>query len=50
MTNEYRPADSLEIGAAADVILGEKFVFSPDTISGDPDTLHRPEGFAQFDE
>jgi len=48
--NEYTPADSHEIGAAADVILGEKSKFLPDTIVGDPDTLHSPEGFAQFDE
>jgi hypothetical protein len=48
--NEYRPADSHEIGAAAEVILGGKPTLPPDTIVNDPDLWHRPEAFAQFDE
>jgi hypothetical protein len=50
MTNEYGPADSNEIGAAADVILGEKPIWLSDTIVGDPDVMHRPPELAQFDE
>lgn len=48
--NEYRPAASHEIGAAAEVILGGKPTLPPDTIINDPDLWHRPETFAQFDE
>ena len=48
--NEYRPADSHGIGAAADVILGEKVLLTPDMIVNDPDMWRKPEAFAQFDE
>ncbi len=48
--NEYKAAESYEIGMAAQLILGEKPVPFNDTILGDPDTQNRPFGFAEFDE
>ena len=48
--NEYKPAESYEIGMAAQLILGVKLVPDDDTILGDPDTTHRPFAFAEFDE
>ena len=48
--NEYKPAESYEIGMAAQLILGAKPVFEDDTILGDPDVFHRPFTLAEFDE
>jgi hypothetical protein len=48
--NKYEAAESVEIARAKDMILGEKPLSMPDTIVGDPDTLHRPEAFAQCEE
>jgi len=48
--NEYKGAEGYEIGMAAELILGEKQLPSLDTIVGDPDTMHKPESFAEFDE
>ena len=50
MNDQYRPAEVNEVGMATDMILGLKPVDALDTIVGDPDTMHRPEEFAQFDE
>jgi len=48
--NEYKAAEGYAIGMAAELILGEKTTSALDTIIGDPDTMHRPESFAEFDE
>jgi hypothetical protein len=48
--NQYEAAESVEIGKAEDMILGEKFITLLDTVIGDPDVMHRPEVIAQCDE
>jgi hypothetical protein len=48
--NEYKAAEGYAIGMAADLILGEKSIDAIDTVVGDPDTMHRPQSFAEFDE
>jgi len=48
--NQYNAAEANELGKAAGLILGEKPVPSLDTVVGDPDTMHRPESFAEGDE
>jgi hypothetical protein len=48
--NEYKAAESYVVGMAADLILGEKAIPSPDTIVGDPDPMRSPQLFAEFDE
>lgn len=48
--NEYTAAEGFAIGMAAGLILGEKPVPSLDTVVGDPDVMHKPESFAEFDE
>ena len=48
--NEYKAADGYTIGMAAELILGEKSQPLLDTVVGDPDTMRRPESFAECDE
>ncbi len=48
--NEYKAAEGYAIGLAAELILGEKQLPTLDTIVGDPDLMHKPESFAEFDE
>jgi len=48
--NEYIAAEGYAIGEAAQLILGMKPVSDYDTILGDPDVLHQPFAFAEFDE
>lgn len=48
--NQYKPAECHEAGMAAELILGEKPIDALDTIVGDPDVMHKPQSFAEFDE
>jgi hypothetical protein len=48
--NEYIAAEGYAIGEAAQLILGMKLLNDYDTIIGDPDVLHQPLAFAEFDE
>jgi len=47
--NEYKPADSHEIGTATETVRGVKPNNDMDTIV-DPDTNHRPDSFAEYDD
>jgi hypothetical protein len=48
--NEYEAAQAVEIGRAQGIILGEKPLDMIDTVVGDPDTFHKPQAFAEYEE
>lgn len=48
--NQYTAAESRVVDTATDMILGGKDIPAVETVVGDPDTMHRPEQFAQCDE
>ena len=48
-TNQYKPAECVEVAQAQNMILGDKPRLPPDSIVGDPDAWHSPINFAEYE-